>query len=405
MNLPASSTASRSTDRAHPVLSRAMERFEGLSRDLLQSYATLEQRAAHVERELAQTNRDLATKVTELDRVTRELETLLAALPTGVVVLAADGSVTRANPAALTILGCTGADEAKRSLERQMLDTAVPSRHVRLDGKDGANRWVAVRRAEVPPSDREAGARVLLLDDQTEVRRLDERVHTLDKMCALGTLAAGVAHEIRNPLSAVLGFASLLCRELPDGSRSRRWAQLIERGALETDEIVTGLLTFARPGAKTVESVDIDGLVEEVFESLRGRRDDAHLWNLECIPSGLFVEGDRVKLRQALRNLVANGIEAQPKGGVVRVRAVLERDSIALTVCDNGPGVPPEIRSRVLEPFYTTRAEGTGLGLALAHTVAQLHGGRLEVANAAGDLRGACFVLHLSRNCQIDLPR
>ncbi|MBI1383000.1 MAG: PAS domain-containing protein [Planctomycetaceae bacterium] len=405
MKLPASSTKSRAADRTHPVLSRAMERFEGLSRDLLQSYTALEQRAAHVERELAQTNRDLASKVTELDRVTRELETLLAALPTGVVVLGADGSVTRANPAALAILDCTRAEEAQGSLEQRSLDTAVPPRHVRLDGRDGANRWISVRTAEVPPSECEAGARVLLLDDQTEVRRLDERVHTLDKMCALGTLAAGVAHEIRNPLSAVLGFASLLCRELPDDSRSRRWAQLIERGALETDEIVTGLLTFARPGAKSVESVDIDGLVEEVFESLRGRRDDAHLWKLECMPSGLSVECDRVKLRQALRNLVANGIEAQPKGGVVRVRAVLERDSIALTVCDNGPGVPAEIRSRVLEPFYTTRAEGTGLGLALAHTVAQLHGGRLEVTQAAGDLHGACFVLHLSRNCQIDLPR
>ena len=400
-----STAADVATDRTSPVLSRAMERFEGLSRDLLQSYATLEQRAAHVERELAQTNRDLAHKVTELDRVTRELETLLAALPTGVVVCAADGAVTRANPAALEILGCQSAQQARRALDEQVSGAPLSARHIRLKAEDGSTRWIAVRGSSIGEPTGEPSARVLLLDDQTEARRLDERLHTLDKMCALGTLAAGVAHEIRNPLSAVLGFASLLCRELPDGSRSRRWAQLIERGALETDEIVTGLLTFARPGNTTVESVELDNLTEEVFESLRARRDDANLWSLEALPSGIHLEADRVKLRQALRNLVANGIEAQPRGGVVRVHARLERDSVAIRVCDNGPGVPPEIRARVLEPFYTTRAEGTGLGLALAHTVAQLHGGRLEVEDAVGDLQGACFVLHISRNCQIDLPR
>ncbi len=384
---------------ALPELASAMSRFEVLGRDLVSSYRSLTLRAERVEQQLAIANRELERKVVELDSVSGELEALLSALPTGVVVRADNGDITRTNPAAAQILGSGSAEGLDSRAQAVFASLAAVEPSVHRIAIDGTPRAVATRRAPVPARDGPSAAEVFLLDDQTEHLRLVARLHTVDKMAALGTLAAGVAHEIRNPLSAVLGFASLLVRELPQDSRARRWAELIVRGASETDEIVGGLLTFAGPGNVAPEPFEIDILIHELVDQARARSARPERWELVAPPSGARLVADRVKLRQALRNLIANAMDAQPRGGRVEVRVRTDREGVALIVCDNGPGVPAELRTRVLEPFFTTRAEGTGLGLALTHTVARLHGGRLDVDAACAPLRGAAFTLQLPPEC------
>ena len=126
-------------------------------------------------------------------------------------------------------------------------------------------------------------------------------------------------------------------------------------------------------------------------------RTDAGRWSLEFECPDLEVHVDRIKLRQAIRNLVANAIEAQPEGGRVRVSVEARQDEFLVHVHDAGPGVPADLARRVAEPFFTTRAEGTGLGLALVHSIVRLHGGALELSPSPSLCGGAHFVLRLPR--------
>ncbi len=222
---------------------------------------------------------------------------------------------------------------------------------------------------------------------------LAERAAQLEqqkKMAALGTMAGGIAHEIRNPLNAVKGFASLLLRELEPNTKVARWASRILDGVNETDAIIASLLSFARPGRLCFEFVEARALADEaVAIVLGGLGEKRERWQVEIECGELRFRGDRIQLRQALRNLVANAIEAQPEGG--RVRIVIEAigSEVLVSVADAGPGIAREIANQVAEPFFTTRAEGTGLGLALVHTIVQLHGGRLEIAPEPSPLGGA----------------
>ena len=226
-----------------------------------------------------------------------------------------------------------------------------------------------------------------------------ERLHGLDKLAALGNMAGGIAHELRNPMNAVKGFAGLLEARLAVDSKERRWAAMIVAGVSEADAILGNLLSLARPDKLVLETIDgielARGALDATFgdSTLNAARDR---WSIElsATPASLpaFV-GDRLKLRQALRNLLANALEAQPTGGAVQAQLHVGASEVVFTVDDAGQGMSPEIEAKVLEPFFTTRAEGTGLGLAFVRQVAELHGGRIEVHGRGSALGGARFVL------------
>lgn len=222
-----------------------------------------------------------------------------------------------------------------------------------------------------------------------------ERLRVCDKMAALGTLAAGVAHEIRNPLSAVKGYASLLLRDANLETKQRHWIERILAGANDCADIVTNLLVFASPDRLALERIDprelVDSAVALALEPCR----DASRWTIESRVDAPCFAGDRVKLRQALRNLVANAIHVQPAGGWIGVSLTREADAIEFAVADAGPGVPDALRERILEPFFTTRAEGTGLGLALVHTIVRLHGGEVRVSPSRSSRGGADIRLRI----------
>lgn len=225
-----------------------------------------------------------------------------------------------------------------------------------------------------------------------------ERLHGLDKLAALGNMAGGIAHELRNPMNAAKGFAGLLAARLEPETKEQRWAALIVQGMAEVDDILGNLLSLARPERLVPETIDGIELWRSALEAVFGDPQLAagrERWRIgftsSPAPLPAFV-GDRIKLRQALRNLVANALEVQPRGGAVAVRLELEAGRVRFTVEDAGPGLERELEAKVLEPFFTTRAEGTGLGLAFVRQVAELHGGQIEVQGRASSLGGARFV-------------
>ena len=381
-------------------LADAMNAFAGISESLVKSYEALSVRAQHVEAELERTNAELAGKVAELDQVNRDLEAVLRSLPTGVIVRDADGSILRANATAAAL---SEARALPASLEREELHETT--------GPDGTRRSVATRRSIVRDERGEPAGFVDILDDRTELVAMTERVHVLDKMAALGTMGGGIAHEIRNPLNAVRGFAALLERELADEPKLGRWASRIVEGASEADAIIASLLAFASPERVCNDEVDGATLLRDAARAAlgeeherEGRAGDAARHRLTLKSTAPAFLGDRIKLRQMLRNLIANSAQAQPDGGAIEATLELHADAIVARVRDAGPGIPRELRGKVTDPFFTTRPEGSGLGLALVATIARLHGGSVEVSAAPSRLGGAEITVSIPYQQPVPTP-
>ncbi|XXF79064.1 ATP-binding protein [Myxococcaceae bacterium GXIMD 01537] len=222
------------------------------------------------------------------------------------------------------------------------------------------------------------------------LREHQERLVEHEKLAGIGRLAAGVAHEINNPLGVILGYVRLLQRK-SEGALAED-LEVVEQEAVRCQQIVEGLLDLSRPGKLAVEAVSLREVCDEVVARLR---EAARLGNVE-----VAVEGDAhawahpQRVRQILMNLVKNAAEAAGDGGRVRVWIEGREDGGAsVAVSDSGPGVKAEDRSRLFEPFFTTKATGTGLGLAVSQAIAHAHGGRIEAD--AGPLGGARFTLRL----------
>ncbi len=375
-----------------------------IQESLLSSYARLEERADRVEREVVAANAELARKVAELDAVRARLEAILHALPTGVVVRNDKDVVVRVNEAACQILGVTALElMGSRTPPLSDAETAHGENreHTRPDGEV---RILSARSSPIRATGTsETGGSVEILDDRTEIERLQERLHAQSRMAALGNMSGGIAHEIRNPLNAVRGFAELLRRDLSPGTRAARFASRICEGVDEADQIIASMMTIASPERLTIETVDAQELlasaVDAAQRSLPGNAPEKK-WRVISSASAPAFPADRIKVRQALRNLVANAMQAQPDGGVVDVSIALEGTDVLFRVQDAGPGIAPGLRSRVAEPFFTTRAEGTGLGLALVHSIAELHGGRLEVSPRPSSLGGADIAFRIPQQLQ-----
>jgi signal transduction histidine kinase len=221
------------------------------------------------------------------------------------------------------------------------------------------------------------------------LREHQARLVESEKLAGIGRLAAGVAHEINNPLGVILGYAKLL-RKKAEGSAAVDLG-VIEEETLRAKEIVDGLLDLSRPMPAGAEPVDLRLLADDVVRRLA----EARLLDgvkVDVEGSGT-APGHPEKLRQVLVNLVRNGAEAAGPGGRVAVRVADGPGGVEVSVADSGPGLDPEVRPRLFEPFFTTKPKGTGLGLAVSRAIARAHGGDLAADAGAGG--GARFALRL----------
>jgi PAS domain S-box-containing protein len=235
-----------------------------------------------------------------------------------------------------------------------------------------------------------------VVTDLTERRQLDQQLMQSGKLAAIGELAAGVAHEINNPLFAILGLTEFLLKESEEGTRARHRLELIQETGLEIKEIVRGLLDFARENAEERQIVKIEDVVRSTVDLVR--RTNAHK-GVELVDSyeaaDALVLGSANQLKQIVLNQIANARQAVPLGGTVHVHVSRLGDHALVTVADDGPGIAPALLSRIFEPFFTTKRGlgGTGLGLSVSLGIAEAHGGTIIATSEPGV--GARFVVRL----------
>jgi signal transduction histidine kinase len=226
--------------------------------------------------------------------------------------------------------------------------------------------------------------------------RDDRELLPSGRHAALGELAAEIAHEINNPLFAILGLVELVRSDTEPGTKAHERLSLVERTGLEIKELVRTLLAFVREPTDEVRPVLLQQVVAETLELVRhtsASKDVAVVERVAEIP--IRVRGNANQLKQVLLNLLTNARHVLADGGTVTVVLSTETGWATLRVSDTGPGVPAELRERIFEPFFSTKGDrGSGLGLAVSQTIARLHGGRLRLDEPAPQ-EGAAFVLEL----------
>ena len=360
----------------------------------------------------------LRQRFAELSDLKSYTDHIFSSLVNGIVTIDLDGRVVTMNPAFETITGCAAGALRGRAtpeafphlpeLRDLMLETlrtrvGVGPVSFMLTRSDGRLVWVELATTPLRGGEEQALGAVAMLRDLTPVRQLEEQLRRSDRLAALGTLAAGLAHEIKNPLTAIMTFSRHIGRRYNDERFRQRFQSVVPRELERINAIVDGLLRLARPARLVLAPVHLPPLLEQALElcapqiearRIRVRRE----WAVGLPP----VPGDAEHLDQAFLNLVANAIDAMEESGTLTVgvgwpasrgSAGGPHEGLVVEVADTGSGIKPEETANVFNPFYTTKPGGTGLGLAIAHKIVEDHGGTVTFRSSPG--QGTVFTVTL----------
>jgi two-component system sensor histidine kinase HydH len=233
---------------------------------------------------------------------------------------------------------------------------------------------------------REMGS-VLLLRDLREIRDLQEKVRRSERLASLGRLAAGVAHEIRNPLSSIRGFAQFFMQRFKGREQEQEYASVMVKEVDRLNRVITELLDFARPREPHRELHSLEEILDHTLEVLKPELAKKKVGVEKKYERELpLARVDRDQLSQAFLNLLINSLESMEDGGKIRVGIRRERqDSLRVSIGDTGKGIPREDLEKVFEPFFSTKRKGTGLGLSIVHQIVEGHGGDIQVESQEGE--------------------
>jgi signal transduction histidine kinase len=229
---------------------------------------------------------------------------------------------------------------------------------------------------------------------QEQLRRKDEEIKKSERLATLGETAAGLAHEIRNPLGAISLFVSMLRRDLQDRTEALELLDQVERGIRSLDGVVSNVLHFAQNKRHQVAPINLHSVCQELHQHFSASYSPQSTFDLK-LSGNPFIKADEQGIRQCLYNVILNALQAVSFAGkiVIEVADDIKSDGIVITISDDGPGIPPHIMNDIFEPFTSGRREGTGLGLSIVRRIVEAHGGAVSVVNKPS----AEFAIHLPR--------
>ncbi len=373
----------------HPTseqLEDAFALFNNLSVKLADSYSELEQQVARLSVELADANSERIRELTEKERLAQRLETLLDSLPAGVIVVDEHDCIRQANPLARDMLG----DAIEGMSWQQLARQAIITQNNELRLRDG--RWVSVSvRALQGDSDK-----LVLLADVTETRALQDKLAQQQRLSSLGEMVASLAHQLRTPLTTALLYLSTLEHpNTPDADRQRFVGKARQR-LLHLERMVNDMLVFARGDVIAAENINAASLLQKLIDTVRQQCDAVGVALHVSIETGdAEIQASEDALLSALQNLADNAIEAcrDVARGELRIESTADEASLRICFIDNGCGMSEAVMNRVLEPFFTTRPTGTGLGLAVVNAAVERFNGSLNIASTPG--KGSRFEIIL----------
>jgi len=320
----------------------------------------------------------------------QRLQAIFNALPSGVVVLDASGRVQECNPAAIELLGEPLTGEQWTDIIGRAFSPRSDDGHD-ISLADG--RRVSI--ATCPLGD-EPG-QLLLLNDVTETRELQQRLSQHQRLSALGEMAVGLAHQVRTPLASGLLYASQLKRPHLDVESRTDLAGKVVTQLRQLDALTNDMLLFSRSGYGGEDIIELDSLLASLAGAVAPHCEERNT-ELQTTNAceGERVQGNPRTLLSALLNLTNNAMQAMGQGGVLQLGLRQGTcNMLEITITDTGPGIPAEVREHLFKPFFTTRANGTGLGLSVVQAVAQANGGGVRVNSQLGE--GSEFIVQLPR--------
>jgi two-component system sensor histidine kinase PilS (NtrC family) len=361
---------------------------------------------------LRKTRQELKEKSTDFEDLRALQDSILRSVGSGIVTMDLEGRVSSWNPAAEQITGYRYAEIRERSHEVFGESIKGIFGHtddlkegpINFDGelikKDG-QRLILGMTASLLKDEKDAVRGIILtFQDITKIVEMEERVRRQDRLATIGSLAAGIAHEIRNPLASLSGSIQVLRKDLDLQGDNQRLMDIVLREAERLNTIITDFLEYARPRASSLEEISLSSLIDETIMLLRNSKNFREDISITCdVASSVLLQADAQRLRQVFWNLLINGCQALPGGGEIMISAMTgsrndgDTEWLRVVIADNGQGIAREDIDKIFHPFFTTKSGGTGLGLAIVYRIIEDHGGTIDVESEPG--KGTRFIIML----------
>ncbi|KJS33114.1 MAG: hypothetical protein VR64_04260 [Desulfatitalea sp. BRH_c12] len=336
---------------------------------------------------------------------------VIGSLATGLIRIDSAGNIESFNRMALELLGVSA-----EALQGQPLNRLLDLQAIGIEGTltdlssvfeseidyicpSGRRLPLAISASPIEEPEGLGCGAVILLRDLSEIKTLESQVRRAEKLAAVGELAASVAHEIRNPLSSIKGFAQFLHRSFVDGRPEREYTEIMIQEVDRINAVMNNLLTFGRPMDADPQVIDVTKVIAHVLLLVQADAKERSI-RIQTLSQteAPIVQADANQLTQALLNLLMNAMTAIDREGTITVAVENDHSSgdFRIWVEDDGPGIAPELHEKIFDPFFTDREKGTGLGLAIVRKIVENHYGRVSVTSPAPHSNvGARFVIHL----------
>lgn len=369
-------------------ISDALALFNSASHQLADNYQEMEQRVDSLHEELQQAAEERLKELQEKERLSNHLESLLHILPAGVVVIDSRGKITDCNPAAVAFLGEPLIGELWRDVIAKNFSPRGDDGH-EISLKDGRRVSLETRSLDV------GGGQLIVLTDMTETRELQRKVHQNQRLSEMGRMMSSLAHQIRTPLSAAMLYAGHLCDSDLNRDQVRRFSEKIQSRLSHLEQQVKDMLIFVRGDVKLTDAITTLELMEDLelaMEVIIEQSGAQYQIDNQC--PDVRLQCHRESMTGALLNIVNNAIQAVPANAaemIIRLR-LNASDQVEIAIIDNGPGFSKEALTHLEEPFYTTKPQGTGLGLTVVRAVVKAHHGECCLRTEKG---GGVVSVHL----------
>ncbi len=376
------------------------------------SFYTVALLSGYLSERLRKTRQELQEKSSDFDDLRALQDHILKSIGSGILTMDLEGTITSWNPAAERITGYRYFEIRDRLQEvfgksiRGLFGHTddLKERPFRFEGeiikKDGSQAILGMVASLLKDEMNLVRGIILIFQDITKILQMEDQVRRQERLATVGSLAAGIAHEIRNPLASLSGSIQVLQGELDLKGDNKHLMEIVVREADRLNTIIKEFLEYARPKSASSEQILISSVLAETCTLLKNCKEFRDGLSIVCdTDKNISIQGDGQRLRQVFWNLLINACQAMPAGGEIAIRlrslSKVEDQSLwcEIVISDSGQGITQENLKKIFDPFFTTKADGTGLGLAIVYRIIEDHGGSISVSSQEG--RGTTFTIFL----------